>query len=110
MNWWQRLVHAIRTRILGQPLLATAYVDDVPDQAVPRVVYLVGEGRDRWISCMSCPCGCGALLQLSLMANDKPRWQASVDWLGMTTLHPSVWRVVGCRSHFFLRHGRIEWA
>ncbi|MDM9644782.1 DUF6527 family protein [Rhizobium sp. S163] len=25
------------------------------------------------------------------------------------TLHPSVWRNSGCRSHFWVRRGRIAW-
>jgi hypothetical protein len=39
----------------------------------------------------------------------KPRWNVDLDNRGRVSLHPSVWRQTGCRSHFWLRSGRIEW-
>ncbi|WP_338341959.1 DUF6527 family protein [Shinella sp. WSC3-e] len=39
----------------------------------------------------------------------KPRWDIAVDAKGRPTLRPSVWRNTGCKSHFWLRSGRIVW-
>lgn len=107
MNWWQRIIHGCRVAV-GAPRLATVLVDEMPEAPLRKTVYLVGEERERWIAGFICPCGCGELLQMSLM-DGRPRWRAEIHWDGTTSLSPSVWRQKGCRSHFFLRHGRIEW-
>ncbi|MGO7611084.1 DUF6527 family protein [Rhizobium ruizarguesonis] len=38
-----------------------------------------------------------------------PRWDVALDEAGKPTLHPSVWRKSGCRSHFWMKRGRIHW-
>lgn len=86
------------------------WCEDPPDLPRPGRVYLVGDRADPWSAAMACPCGCGALIQLSLLRQDRPSWTAAVAADGAVTLHPSVWRVRDCRSHFFLRQGRIVWA
>ncbi|MDX8494192.1 DUF6527 family protein [Mesorhizobium sp. VK22B] len=58
---------------------------------------------------MICPCGCGRRLELMLLKGVKPRWDLDVDQHDFPTLYPSVWVADGCRSHFFLRSGRIDW-
>ncbi|WP_246146893.1 DUF6527 family protein [Rubripirellula lacrimiformis] len=84
-------------------------VDDVPTELDDRMVYLVREDEVVWQAVMSCPCGCGATIQLCCLPNTRPRWTWRQESGGDVTLHPSVWRKVGCRSHFFLRSGRIVW-
>ncbi len=63
-----------------------------------------------WSAALLCPCGCGGSIQLSLIAGDTPSWRVRRHFNGSVTLHPSVWGKTGCRSHFFLRRGRIVWA
>ncbi|WP_306609890.1 DUF6527 family protein [Paracoccus yibinensis] len=58
---------------------------------------------------MRCPCGCGERLQLSLARERRPRWRLEVDHLGRPTLAPSVRMQDGCRAHFHLRSGKVEW-
>jgi len=58
---------------------------------------------------MRCPCGCGHVIELLVVAEAKPRWDVAVDAKGRPTLSPSVWLQKGCRSHFWLRNGRIRW-
>lgn len=41
------------------------------------------------------------------MKEGRPRWPLDEHEDGTITLHLSVWRKEGCRSHFFLRHGKI---
>jgi hypothetical protein len=72
-------------------------------------VYLVGEGEHLWQAVFKCPCGCEDDVQLSLMPEGRPRWHATVHENETVSLWPSVSRTVGCRSHFFVRHGRIDW-
>lgn len=92
-----------------RPLTAKA-VDDVPDQLDPQYVYLVGDDGAPWSVAMLCPCKCGAVIQLSLLERDRPRWRVDVLENDTVSLYPSVWRTKDCYSHFVLRRGRIYWA
>jgi hypothetical protein len=47
---------------------------------------------------------------MNLMSDTRPRWELTEHRDGTVSLHPSVWRKKDCRSHFFLRHGDIEWS
>ncbi|MER8408153.1 DUF6527 family protein [Mesorhizobium sp. M1307] len=58
---------------------------------------------------MRCPCGCGEPIELMVLKEAKPRWDVRIDESRRPTLHPSVWRQKGCRSHFWIRQGRIHW-
>jgi hypothetical protein len=89
---------------------ATENVADFPEDPKPCVVYLVGERYRPWAAALLCPCGCGELIQLSILPRGSPRWVITKHVNGTTTLHPSVRRIVGCRSHFFLRRSRVAWA
>ena len=102
--WW-RLVERSGLR----PGFATLTVDDLPDVLVPERLYLVGDDDCPWSAALLCPCGCEATIQLSLLPDDKPSWRAVRHFSGSVSLRPSVWRTRGCRSHFFLRRGRIVW-
>ena len=84
-------------------------VDEQPDDLAPRVVYVVGEGEHRWLAAFLCPCGCGATVILNLVSGMRPRWEIELHEDDLVTLTPSISRVVGCRSHFFIRRGRVEW-
>ena len=103
--WW-RLVERSGLR-RG---FATLTVDDLPDVLAPKRLYLVGEDTGPWSAALLCPCGCEATIQLSLILDDKPSWRAVRHFSGSVSLQPSVWRTRGCRSHFFLRRGRIVWS
>ena len=91
-----------------QPL-KTVRVEELPESLDPKDVYVLGEGNHLWFVAIVCPCGCRATLQMSLLADAKPRWRLIEHEDGTITLHPSVWRKIGCRSHFFLRRGLIQW-
>ncbi|MFL5384731.1 MAG: DUF6527 family protein [Longimicrobiaceae bacterium] len=83
--------------------------DELPDTPRDRIVYVVGEEGIDYYAAMRCPCGCGDILQLSLLPEGRPRWRVYEDRSGIASLSPSVNRTIGCRSHFYLRDGRIEW-
>lgn len=91
-----------------QPL-RTVYLEELPESPDPKAVYVLGEGEQHWFVSLLCPCGCGAMLQMSLMPRDKPHWRLSMHDDETISIHPSVWRHVGCKSHFFLRRGLIDW-
>lgn len=90
-------------------LLRGKDVEDLPDHLKSGVVYIVGDGEYLWFAAMICPCGCGVTLQMNLMPHSRPRWDVIKHKDGSVTLNPSVLRLTGCRSHFFLRRGQINW-
>ena len=84
--------------------------EDVPEQFRTRNVYLIGENGHFWCAAMLCPCGCGEVIQLNLVNGSRPRWRFELDPRTQAiSLRPSIWRTVGCRSHFVLRRGRVQW-
>jgi hypothetical protein len=91
------------------PRIGAVYVTELPDKLSAGELYAEGEGKHVWKVAMICPCGCEQVLEMNTLPDSFPRWQLMVHEDGTVTLHPSVWRQVGCRSHFFLRRGLIEW-
>jgi hypothetical protein len=83
--------------------------DSLPDSLVRNTIFLVGEDGVLWFAAFLCPCGCGDLVQLSLHRQGRPRWTVQVEATGLVSLSPSVWRQVGCRSHFSVVRGRLIW-
>ena len=104
-----RRIFTTLLRALGWQIYIASHVADVPDAPESRIVYLVGEGRHIWYIAMRCPCGCGDLLQMNTTAGARPQWSVTEHNDGTVTIHPSVWRKVGCQSHFIIRNGRVIW-
>jgi len=85
------------------------FVTDIPELSKPRVLYIIENYGFLWQVVMICPCGCKKLLQMNLMKEYNPYWRFEIDKKNRISLHPSIQRVVGCKSHFFLRKGNIQW-
>lgn len=104
-----RLWRKIRTS-LGYPKpFRTQIREEIPDSCEFETIYLIGEDGNYWFAAMQCPCGCGAKIQLSLLSDDKPSWTATVHRDETVSLHPSVWRKVGCKSHYWFKRGLVRW-
>jgi hypothetical protein len=98
-----------KRRVPLGPVYHAQRVEDLPDVLKPLTVYLAGEESHLWAAALLCPCGCGERIELNLLPQVRPRWTAQRLPDGTVTLMPSVWRQKGCKSHFFLREGRIDW-
>ncbi len=83
---------------------------DVLPKSLPvrDLVILRDDGED-WSVVMRCPCGCGRHVELPLLREARPRWTLKLDEKNRPTLHPSVWLNDGCRSHYFVRSGKVIW-
>jgi hypothetical protein len=57
---------------------------------------------------MSCPDGCGNLLTINLDSRSGPAWRLYGPDTALT-LFPSVWRETGCRAHFIVWRGQVDW-
>lgn len=108
-SFWNRCARFFQAPWIARRKFKIARAEELPDKLKRHRLYAIGEGVP-WLAALQCPCGCGETLQLSLLENDSPRWRRlTQEKDGTATLSPSIWRSKGCRSHFFLRKGRIVW-
>jgi|SRR6266487_3443518 len=91
------------------PFVRWLRVEKFPQSFEGHAVYILGDDECVWAAAMICPCGCGELIQLSLVPDASPYWRIKMHWNKLVSLSPSVWRTIGCRSHFILWRGRIYW-
>lgn len=108
VSLWNRLFHRLWPI---HPYRAICIEDgeQLPKQLSTHTVYIIGIPENEWLAKMICPCGCGKILFLNLLQDEFPNWKWRIGADGTVTLSPSVWRQVGCKSHFFLRDGLIQW-
>ena len=69
---------------------------------------VVRKGQAKW-ALFLCPCGCAEVITLSLQRIHSPRWAVKHNKTGRPTMWPSVWRDIGCLSHFWIDDGRVYW-
>ena len=100
---------ALIASIFERPTKTVLVEGAFPPKLQPRTLYVLTEDGLPWQAALICPCGCRKTLELNLLPDEHPRWRASTAHRGRSTLFPSVDRMVGCRSHFWLRNGRIVW-
>jgi hypothetical protein len=57
-----------------------------------------------------CPCGCGHRVYLMIDPGhtSRPSWDLDVDG-ERPTISPSVEEADGCKSHYLIRDGRVQW-
>ena len=83
--------------------------DRLPTHLPRRNLVLAREDGEDWCVGMRCPCGCGRTIELQVFPEARPNWRIAVDEKSRPTLHPSVWVKDGCKSHFWLRKGKVFW-
>lgn len=83
---------------------------DVPSEHELSHVYIIGHLNKVTMAVMKCPCECGDTIKLNLSPAVTPLWAWNVNpkW-GEVTFGPSIQRMVGCLSHFFIRDGQLSW-
>ena len=108
LNWFRGVLGWIRDLFPGAGW-KVAYVEDAPERPRKGQVYIVGGRQNPFQAMMACPCGCGSPIWLDLVPGHGPSWMAKAGAGGVATLDPSVWRTDGCRSHFVLRRGKVQW-
>lgn len=84
-------------------------VAEFPECLRPSTLYVAGEEPYVWAAAMICPCGCGETIHLNLLDEESPCWSVRVYRGRSVSVRPSVWRTKGCRSHFVIYKGQIEW-
>ena len=92
---------------LGKTLYLNKYVDVIPEQLKPGLVYVEGSAGNFWFASLLCPCGCKQEININLDENESPCWK--LDKKEYADLSPSLWKNNGCKSHFFLKKGEVKW-
>jgi uncharacterized protein DUF6527 len=90
------------------PKYAIKHVVEIPDRLASCTIYLLG-APEPWSAALLCPCGCPEIIHISLLQKDSPSWCLHINARNEPTLEPSIWRRHGCKSHLFIRNGRIFW-
>ena len=103
--WWRRMIAALA------PRRSLKIVDgDMPPGRLPFWnLVMTRDGNEDWSVGLRCPCGCGQRLEMMLLKEVTPRWDLAVNPRGHVSLHPSVSLREGCKSHFWVRSGKIVW-
>lgn len=104
-RWWRKTW----ARVAPRRKLRVFAGDSLPPRLPLRDLVLAREDAEDWCVGLRCPCGCGRAIELLLVPEAKPRWDLTLNAKGQPSLTPSVWLKNGCRSHFRVRHGRIDW-
>jgi len=85
------------------------YIEDPIDNPKKKILYIVGTVNDPWQAELLCPCGCKDKIVLPVNNSTKPHWSLNITIKKTPSLSPSIWRTKGCKSHFFLKKGKIKW-
>jgi len=107
LNWF--LLFFKNEKQSKKTLYTYEFVNDIPEYPKNKTIYLVGENGYFWQMVTICPCGCKSLLHMNLMDEYLPFWKYSI-YEKKITITPSIHRMVGCKSHFFIRKGEVIWA
>ncbi len=79
-----------------------------PEQIVERTFYLIRE-QTPLAAFFRCPCGCCDIVRIAIEI--EPGLPSSFEEIdGKPTLQRAVHRDTGCRSHFWIRAGRVKWS
>lgn len=111
-QWLKELFRSARERVFRWlvPPYRTAIVQEyLPKSLNGKTLYIVEDDGFEEQAAMLCPCGCGRVLHMNLLRDERPCWLVTKHRDGTVTLHPSVWRQKDCGSHFWFRRGRVQW-
>lgn len=112
MNLIRKLVHRAWNSLYQwfvPPYRTVVVQENLPKHLDDRTLYIIEEDKFQEQVAMICPCGCKRILHINLIPDDRPCWRITSHKDGTVTLHPSVWRKKDCGSHFWFRHGRVQW-
>lgn len=84
-------------------------VQEYPENFEAKIIYLLGKPSQPLLAGLICPCGCGEVIELVLYPAKSPSWKLENVKKNRVTIYPSIRKVSGCKSHFFITEGKIKW-
>ncbi|WP_405330779.1 DUF6527 family protein [Leeuwenhoekiella sp. LLG6367-2.1] len=113
-GWGKRAWYSFRVKGVWwyEPSFFPELVYEFPENFIPYTLYIEGNilKKDFYYLGMLCPCGCNEKLVLNLINDVRPVWRISYDNLNKISVYPSINRQVNCKSHFWIRSGRLRWS
>lgn len=85
------------------------FIEDIPESMPDKTIFIVQDGNVPELLAFKCPCGCDENVILNLLEDTSPRWSYLINGRNLIDIRPSVWRKVGCKSHFFVINSIIKW-
>lgn len=73
------------------------------------IVLIINEGYQPDRLVFKCPCNCGAEIHLNLLKKAYPYWKYHITNKNKINISPSILRIVGCHSHFFIKNSKVVW-
>lgn len=106
MNLIKRLFSWCQSRFKN-PRLRMRKSSDLPEQLENNIIYLIGD-ESPWLMVLKCPCSCGEEIRLNLLVEESPNWKYKTR-NKLIDVHPSIRRIKGCKSHFWIKSGKVIW-
>lgn len=96
-------------RILGIYQYKIVFLNDNPrhEDVKSNIIYIVGDHDYAKWAYMKCPDNCGENIMLNLSPKRRPSWTIIQDNFGRVSIYPSVHKLEGCKSHFWVKKGRL---
>jgi hypothetical protein len=91
------------------PKVKYEYLNELPEKIPKNKILVIAEGRNPDTLAFLCPCGCKSVILLNLLEDAKPRWSFQLSKKGNISIFPSIWRHVGCKSHFVICNSKVKW-
>jgi len=107
MNWIKKNVAKLIAKF--QLEYKFDFVEEIPLSVKDNTIYIVGAVNQPWLLAFKCPCGCQSLIQLNLLTNANPCWDFWIDKKNKISISPSIWRTIGCKSHFLIKKSKVDW-
>lgn len=107
--FWERISRHVKGAEVASKF-NIEFVEDTPDRISENTIFVVQDGNFPELLAFECPCGCRARIILNLLPDASPKWSFYISEQGKIDIYPSIWRKVGCKSHFFVRESNIDWA
>ncbi len=103
-RWWRRRK---RRKAFSGAVQLESSVDPGLQLKAGKLVLVGPKEKPKWLR-FQCPCGCGDVIALNLMASHYPRWTVEIHKDGTLSAMPSI-DATTCGSHFWIRRNKIRW-
>jgi len=99
---WEKIKTYLIYYLFGKYCIAK--YKEIPIQLNKFTIYIIED----WSILLKCPCGCTNDVQLNTLEGCAPSWSYEIHKNNIS-ISPSVKRNKGCRSHFWIKKGKILW-
>ncbi len=108
MRYFKIIINWLRAWIWHTNNFSFQFTNDIPEKVAQNKILIIGEPENYWLVILKCPCGCKNIIHLNLLKEARPCWTFLVNKKKIS-LKPSIWRKTGCKSHFFIKNGKVKW-